>query len=43
MSNTEAFGWTYMVNWLARREHVIPDIRITKTTRYNKLTKPVKN
>ena len=37
MTNTEAFGWKYMVNWLARREHRIPDITFTSRTVYTKL------
>jgi hypothetical protein len=32
MTNTQAFGWKYMVNWLARREHKIPDITFTART-----------
>jgi hypothetical protein len=35
MTNTQAFGWTYMVNWLARRAHNIPDIQFTSRTVYN--------
>jgi hypothetical protein len=37
MTNTQAFGWVYMVNWLARREHVVPVIQTTGSKVYQKL------
>jgi hypothetical protein len=29
--------WTYMVNWLARRDHRIPEIPVSKIHRYKNL------
>lgn len=42
MNNTQAFGWAYMVRWLARREHKIPNIQFTARKVYKNLAKPVK-
>jgi hypothetical protein len=37
MTNTTPWGWKYMVNWLARRDHVVPVIQTTGSKVYQKL------
>lgn len=34
--------WTYMINWLKDRTHVLPTIPVKLTHTYKNLTNPVK-